>query len=73
MSLQLTFGSGGRTFYEAALRLNQEFESLTLLSYSYCIMGILKPVGQTECTMQIHLKFFCKSYYTRSFDYGEQT
>ena len=42
MSLQLTSGSGGRTFYEAALRLNQEAENLTLLSYSYCITGISK-------------------------------
>ena len=44
MSLQLTSGSGERTFFEAALRLNQEVENLTLLSYSYCITGISKPV-----------------------------
>lgn len=29
--------------FEAALRLNQEVENLTLLSYSYCITGISKP------------------------------
>jgi len=40
MSLQLTSGSGERTFLEAALRLNWELENLTLLSYSYCITGI---------------------------------
>lgn len=40
MSLQLTSGSGGLTFYEAAFRLNQENENLPLLPYSYCITGI---------------------------------
>ena len=40
MSLQLTSGSGGLTLDEAALRLNQEMENLTLLSYSYSITGI---------------------------------
>lgn len=48
MSLQLTSGSGGRTFNEAALWLNEEQKNLTLLSYSYCITGISKPVGYTE-------------------------
>ena len=43
MSLQLTSGSGEQTYREAALRLNQEDENLTLLSYSYCITGIPKP------------------------------
>ena len=43
MSLQLTSGSGGRTFCEAALRLNWRDENLTMLSYSYCITGIPKP------------------------------
>ena len=54
MSLQLTSGSGKLTYFEAALRLNQEVENLTLLSYSYCknltllsysycITGISKP------------------------------
>lgn len=43
MSLQLTSGSGERTCDEAALWLNEEPENLTLLSYSYCIMGTLKP------------------------------
>lgn len=43
MSLQLTSGSGKLTYFEAALRLNQEVENLTLLSYSYCITGIPKP------------------------------
>jgi len=56
MSLQLTSGSGGRTFYEAALRLNQEVENLTLLSYSYSITGISKPADKVECTKQMHLK-----------------
>ena len=45
MSLQLTSGSGERTFREAAFRLNWRLENLTLLSYSYCITGISKPVG----------------------------
>jgi hypothetical protein len=40
MSLQLTYGSGELTFQEAAFRLDQEVENLTLLSYSYCITGI---------------------------------
>ena len=44
MSLQLTSGSGERTCLEAALQLNQEVENLTLLSFSYCITGISKPV-----------------------------
>ena len=66
MSLQLTSGSGGRTFHEAALRLNLEFENLTLLSYSYSITGISKPADKVECTKQIALKIICKSYYTRS-------
>ena len=56
MSLQLTSGSGGRTFHEAALRLNQEVENLTLLSYSYSITGISKPADKVECTKQMHLK-----------------
>jgi len=43
MSLQLTSGSGELTYFEAALRLNQEGENLTLLSYSYCITGISQP------------------------------
>ena len=43
MSLQLTSGSGGRTFLEVALRLNWRHQNLTLLSYSYCITGISKP------------------------------
>ena len=43
MSLQLTSDSGKLTYFEAALRLNQEVENLTLLSYSYCITGISKP------------------------------
>jgi hypothetical protein len=43
MSMQLTSGSGERTFQEATFRLNQERENLTLLSYSYCITGISKP------------------------------
>lgn len=38
----------GRTFNEAALWLNEEQKNLTLLSYSYCITGISKPVGYTE-------------------------
>ena len=66
MSLQLTSGSGGLTFHEAALRLNLEFENLTLLSYSYSITGISKPADKVECTKQIALKIICKSYYTRS-------
>ena len=45
MSLQLTSGSGERTLYEAAFRLNWSNMNLTLLSYSYCITGISKPVG----------------------------
>lgn len=45
MSLQLTSGSGELTYNEAALRLNQEAENSTLLSYSYCITGISKPVN----------------------------
>lgn len=56
MSLQLTSGSGGQTFHEAALRLNQEVENLTLLSYSYSITGISKPVDKVGCTKQMHLK-----------------
>ena len=44
MSLQLTSGSGERTLSEAAFRLNWRLENLTLLSYSYCITGISKPV-----------------------------
>jgi len=48
MSLQLTSGSGGLTFYEVALRLNQEYENLTLLSYSYYITGISKPADYTK-------------------------
>jgi len=40
MSMQLTSGSGGQTFYEAALRLNRGMKNLALLSYSYCITGI---------------------------------
>ena len=56
MSLQLTSGSGGQTFHEAALRLNQEVENLTLLSYSYSITGISKPADKVECTKQMHLK-----------------
>nr|DAF81448.1 MAG TPA: hypothetical protein [Caudoviricetes sp.] len=43
MSLQLTSGSGERTFHEATFRFNGRFQNLTLLSYSYCIMGISKP------------------------------
>ena len=43
MSLQLTSGSGERTYHEAAFRLNKEAKSLTLLSYSYCITGTSKP------------------------------
>ena len=46
MSLQLTSGSGERTFREAALRFNGRFQNLTLLSYSYCIMGISKPADR---------------------------
>jgi len=46
MSLQLTSGPGEQTSYEAAFRLNKEGENLTLLSYSYCITGISKPVEQ---------------------------
>ncbi len=45
MSLQLTSGSGEQTFYEAALRLNQEAKILPLLSYSYCIMDISNFYG----------------------------
>ena len=45
MSLQLTSGSGERTPLEAALRLNRENKSLTLLSYSYCITGTSKPAA----------------------------
>ena len=37
--------SGGRTFHEAALRLNWSEKNFTLLSYSYCITGISKPVN----------------------------
>ena len=48
MSLQLTSGSGERTFFEAALRLNQEKENLALLSYSYCITGISRSAGYME-------------------------
>ena len=44
MSLQLTSSSGEQTFYEAALRLNQDVENLSLLSYSYCITGISKSL-----------------------------
>ena len=43
MSSQLTSGSGELTYFEAALRLNQEDENLTLLSYSHCITGTSKP------------------------------
>lgn len=43
LSLQLTFGSGERTFYEAALRLDKDEKNLPRLSYSYCITGIPKP------------------------------
>ena len=53
MSLQLTSSSGEQTFYEAALRLNQDVENLSLLSYSYCITGISKPVDKVECTIAI--------------------
>jgi len=38
------------------LRLNQEVENLTLLSYSYSITGISKPADKVECTKQMHLK-----------------
>ena len=38
---QQTTGSGERTFDEAAFRLNRRNKNLTLLSYSYCITGIL--------------------------------
>ena len=38
----------GTDFNEAALWLNEEQKNLTLLSYSYCITGISKPVGYTE-------------------------
>ena len=48
MSLQLTSGPGELTFYEAALRRNQENENLSLLSYSYCTTGILLPAGFLE-------------------------
>ena len=43
MSLQLTSGTGERTYGEAAFRLNWRNQSLALLSYSYCITGIPKP------------------------------
>lgn len=43
MSLQLTSGSGEQTKNEVVLWLNKEVESLTLLSYSYCITGISMP------------------------------
>ena len=58
MSLQLTSGSGERTCDEAALWLNEEPENLTLLSYSYCIMGTLKPAD-------IWFSNF-ETYYTRN-------
>ena len=57
MSLQLTYGSGELTYFEAALRLNQEAENLTLLSYSYCITGISKPADIWIINFQ--------TYYTR--------
>ena len=44
MSMQLTSGSGEQTSLEATLRLNQEGKNLTLLSYSYCITGMSKPI-----------------------------
>nr|DAI94814.1 MAG TPA: hypothetical protein [Caudoviricetes sp.] len=40
MSLQLTSGSGGRTYVVAAFWLYGRTENLSLLSYSYCITGI---------------------------------
>ena len=43
MSMQLTSGSGERTFLEAAFRLNWRNKNSTLLSYSYCITGMSKP------------------------------
>ena len=43
MSLQLTSGSGERTYFEAAFWLNWRNKNLSLLSYSYCITGIPKP------------------------------
>ena len=43
MSLQLTSGSGERTYSEAAFQAQLEkSKNLPLLSYSYCITGILK-------------------------------
>ena len=57
MSLQLTSGSGERTFFEAAFWLNWRTKNLTLLSYGYCITGISKPVGTPNINF--------KTYYTR--------
>ena len=43
--LQQTSGSGELTFLEAAFRLYWRNKNLTLLSYSYYIMGILKSAS----------------------------
>ena len=59
MSLQLTSGSGKQTHFEAALRLNWRSKNLTLLSYSYCITGISKPVGTRNINFE--------TYYTGGF------
>ena len=48
---------GDRLYYEAALRLDQEDKSLTLLSYSYCITGISKPADTPFINFE--------TYYTR--------
>ena len=43
MSVELTSGTGERTYYEAALRLNRRRKSLTLPTYQHYITGIQKP------------------------------
>jgi hypothetical protein len=44
MSVELTSGTGERTFDEAAFRLNWRNKSLTLPTLQHSITGILKPV-----------------------------
>ena len=48
MSLQLTSGPGEPTPFEVTFQSNKVKENLSLLSYSYCIMGISKPADYTE-------------------------
>ena len=49
MSVELTSGTGERTFYEAALRLNRRYKSLTLPTLQHYITGIQKPADLIWC------------------------